>query len=52
MLLNENDTDGRMAILTVPGYAQGPFVPKNHGEKVSNSHAHDAIPTTGKNEIH
>ena len=24
-LLNENDTDGRMAILMVTGYAQGPL---------------------------
>ena len=23
-------------------------MPKNYGEKVSNSHAHDALPTTGK----
>ena len=46
-VLNENDKMVAMAILMVAGYAQGP-VPKNYGEKVSNSQAHDALPTTGK----
>ena len=31
LLLSENDTDGRMALLMVTGYAQGPFVPNDHG---------------------
>ena len=46
-LLRENDTDGRMAVLMVTGYAQGPLC-QMITEYGVNSHAHDALPTTGE----
>ena len=47
VLRGENDTDGRMAVLMVTGYAQGPLC-QMITEYGVNSHAHDALPTTGE----
>ena len=46
-VLKENDTDGHMAVLMVTGYAQGPLC-QMITEYGVNSHAHDALPTTGE----
>ena len=47
LMMRENDTDGRVAVLMVTGYAQGPLC-QMITEYDVNSHAHDALPTTGK----
>ena len=46
-VLRENDTDGRVAVLMITGYAQGPL-DQTITECAVSVYAHDALPKTGK----